>query len=390
MGPFGPLARLFGIVNSALRVLRSYGYGVPAMKRLALGFAVALVFTAGCNNSNVAPTTPVVPSPTPPGSGGTQNSVRITEYPTTDTLLFGLTIATDGNVYVSTTVGVDIFTPGSGIIHPAAARVIRPQTWPVIPNSSPTGAITSLGSTVSALGSQTSSGQSSGVATPFLATYTISTATWTQVFGPGGDLFKDVVQSPDGTPWITADRPTSNGLLGYIFTTKAGCTTPVLGDAIDKITLGADNFIWFASDPRLNSSTPSQILRLDPSNGQVVNTYTLGEGSVVADLTAGPDGAIWFADSGLNEIARLSTDGTVKHYPVPTANSGLFGIATGCDGAIWFTERGANKIGRITTSGSIAEYAVPTPNAGLGEIAGCLGNALYFTETHAVGKIVRN
>jgi sugar lactone lactonase YvrE len=356
------------------------------MKRLALGFAAALMFTAGCNNSSVAPSLPVVPTPTPPSnSGGSQNSVRITEYPTTDTLLFGLTIASDGNVYVSTTVGVDIFTPGTGIIHPALASVIRPQTWPVIPNSSPTGAITSLSATVTALGSEQTE-----PATPFLATYTIATAAWTHAFGPAGDLFEDVVQSPDGTPWVTADRPTPNGLLGYIFTTKAGCTSPVLGDALRSITLGADNFIWFASDPHLNPNTPSQIFRLDPSNGQVTNTYTLGEGSVVADMSPGPDGALWFADSGLNEIDRLATDGTITHHAVPTANSGLFGIATGCDGAIWFTERGANKIGRITTSGTINEYAVPTANAGLGEIAGCLGNALYFTETHAVGKIVKN
>lgn len=222
-----------------------------------------------------------------------------------------------------------------------------------------------------------------------LATLMLSTQSWTQVFGPIGDLFEDVVDSPDGTPWITADRPTPSGLLGYIFTTKAGCTGPVLGDALGAITLGADNFVWFASDPTLNSQTPSQIFRLNPANGQVVNTYTLGTNSIVSDLSAGPDGALWYADSGLNEIGRVATDGAITHYPVPASNSGLFGIANGCDGALWFTERKANKIGRITTSGTITEYTVPTANAGLGEIVGCLGNALYFVETHAIGKVVK-
>jgi streptogramin lyase len=352
------------------------------MKRFAFAFiAGAVAFTAGCNN-NAAPPSVTLP---PPHNGGSQSSVKITEYPTTDTLLTGLTIASDGNVYASATTGLDVFSPATGIIHPAEDRRIIPQNWPVIgPASAPSGAVTSVPGTVSALGYQATSPK-----TPMLATLTLSTQTFTEAFGPRGDLFEDVVQTSDGTPWITADRPTPNGLLGYIFTTKSGCTGPILGDALRSITLGADNFVWFASDPNLNPNTPSQIFRLNPANGQVVNTYTLAEGSVVADMSAGPDGALWYADSGLNEIARLAPDGTFTHYPVPTANSGLFGISNGCDGALWFTERTANKVGRISTSGTISEYNVPTANAGLGEIVGCLGNALYFTETHAIGKLVK-
>jgi hypothetical protein len=39
----------------------------------------------------------------------------------------------------------------------------------------------------------------------------------------------------------------------------------------------------------------------------------------------------------------------VTEFPVPTAGSTPFGIASGPDGALWFTEQSANKIGRITT-----------------------------------------
>ncbi len=368
------------------------------MKRLALGFlAAALTFAAGCNNSNngSVPLSLAVPTPNGGGSPPPQSTVQITEYPTTDTLLSGLTIASDGNVYVAASTGLDIFSPATGIIHQSVA--VRPLTWPVIPRgiSNPTGAVTALPGTVTALGSLTSTApattviQSTNAATPFLARYTIATKTFTETFGTQGDLFEDIAQTSDGVSWVTADRPTANGLTGYIFTTRANCSPPTVADAIAKITLGADNFVWFASAPRLNSKSPSQIFRLDPSNGALVNTYSLPANSVVSDMTAGPDGALWFADVGLNKIGRIGTEGSINFYTVPTANSGLFGISTGCDGALWFTERQANQVGRLTTTGTFNEYAVPTPNANLGEIVGCLNNALYFTETHAIGKLVK-
>ncbi len=372
------------------------------MKRLALGFCVvALTFVAGCNNNTSIggplPLSTVPPTANGGGSPSPKSSVQITEYATTDTLLGGLTIASDGNIYASATTGLDIFSPATGTIHQSVA--VRPQTWPVIPNASPTGAVTSFPGTVTALGSQSPTAtpsmqaavttQSSNAATPFIATYAIVTKTFTEVYGAPGDLFEDVTQTADGSTWVTADRPTSNGFTGFIFTTKANCSPPTVADAIGKITLGADNFIWFASDPPLNSNTPSLIFRLDPSSGALVNTFTLPANSIVADMTPGPDGALWFADRGLNKIGRLANDGTMTFFAVPTANSGLFGITTGCDGALWFTERGANQVGRLTTTGTFTEYPVPTANAGLGEIAGCLNNAMYFTETHAIGKVVK-
>jgi streptogramin lyase len=52
-----------------------------------------------------------------------------------------------------------------------------------------------------------------------------------------------------------------------------------------------------------------------------------------------------------------------SQFSVPTANSSPAGIALGPDGALWFTEQSGNKIGRITTDGTITEYPIPTPTA---------------------------
>jgi hypothetical protein len=59
---------------------------------------------------------------------------------------------------------------------------------------------------------------------------------------------------------------------------------------------------------------------------------------------------MWFTESAANKIGRITTDGIITEFPIPTAASGPGpeGITTGPDGNVWFTELGARKIGRIT------------------------------------------
>jgi virginiamycin B lyase len=65
-------------------------------------------------------------------------------------------------------------------------------------------------------------------------------------------------------------------------------------------------------------------------------------------IAAGPDGNLWFTDSGRTEIGRISPDGTVVACAVPTPDSLPRGIALGADGNLWFAEWTGNKIGRLT------------------------------------------
>jgi hypothetical protein len=76
------------------------------------------------------------------------------------------------------------------------------------------------------------------------------------------------------------------------------------------------------------------------------------------EITAGPDGNLWFTESRANKIGRITPSGTIDEFPVPTAKSLPFGITAGPDGNLWFTESKANKIGRIT-SASVAKCVVP-------------------------------
>jgi virginiamycin B lyase len=62
--------------------------------------------------------------------------------------------------------------------------------------------------------------------------------------------------------------------------------------------------------------------------------------------------------------------GTVTTYAVPTSGAQPGGIVEGPDGAMWFTETGADRIGRITSNGVITEYALPNGTAPAGIIDG--------------------
>ena len=89
--------------------------------------------------------------------------------------------------------------------------------------------------------------------------------------------------------------------------------------------------------------------------------------------------------------AMASADALLKHrmdiseFPIPTSNSQPMNITAGPDGNLWFTERAGNKIGRITTAGTITEFAsVATAPDGITK--GPDGN-LWFAAQHAVGKV---
>jgi streptogramin lyase len=117
------------------------------------------------------------------------------------------------------------------------------------------------------------------------------------------------------------------------------------------------------------------------------------------DITAGPDGNLWFADYGASKIGMFNpTTHAVTEFTTPTANAGPRGITAGPDGNLWFTEStvegknvpGVSQVGMINpATHAISEFATPTANAGpYGITAGPDGN-LWFTlfSAHMIGMI---
>jgi streptogramin lyase len=190
-----------------------------------------------------------------------------------------------------------------------------------------------------------------------------------------------ITNGPDGNLWFTEDLA---ALIGRI--TPAGVLTefPIPDQAVD-ITTGPDGALWFteANGARIGRITtggsvtefalPPIISSTDPDTG--VTDYTYGS---QFGITSGPDGNIWFADSYGNQIGRLTPNGIVQTFPLPTESASPTDIVAGPDRNLWFTE-GVGQIGRITPAGKITEFPLPDETRYPQEITSAGGN-LWFTE----------
>src|SRR5262249_3404451 len=59
-----------------------------------------------------------------------------------------------------------------------------------------------------------------------------------------------------------------------------------------------------------------------------------------------------------NKIGRITVDGGVDEFAVPTRDSGPHSITAGSDGSIWFTERSASKIGQLILAPPASHFLV--------------------------------
>jgi streptogramin lyase len=153
---------------------------------------------------------------------------------------------------------------------------------------------------------------------------------------------------------------------------------PKVNSAPRDITAGPDGNLWFAENGSVGRITPAG----------VVTEFAVSGGSS-SGITPGPDGNLWFTQQNANRISRITPAGAITDFALPTAGSEPAKIAAGPDGNLWFTERIGNRIGRITTAGAITEFAVPTAGSQPWGIASGPDGNLWFTEINAdkIGRI---
>ena len=128
------------------------------------------------------------------------------------------------------------------------------------------------------------------------------------------------------------------------------------------LTLGPDGNLWFPE-----SGTTPLIGRITPVGA--VTEFPIPAGtSDAGPLTVGPDGVLWFPEgTPFNSfqtpvepggIGRITTSGALTIFPTPsTATPGVLTVAP--DGNLWFPESGYGKFGRVTPSGVVTEFALP-------------------------------
>lgn len=191
----------------------------------------------------------------------------------------------------------------------------------------------------------------------------------TEFAAPIAMLSGTIATGPDGNLWI-AD-PAGGNILKM--TTKGAVTRfPLPGNAPRRIvdhpqaiTLGPDGALWFTVKVVSRASLApvgAKIGRITTAGA--ITEITLPTGTTrrttpsVGAITTGHDGALWFTDSQLGTIDRITTEGALTTFPVPFGSP--LGIAAAPDGNIWFTAGGgaSGAIGRLAPSGALTAFTI--------------------------------
>jgi streptogramin lyase len=221
-----------------------------------------------------------------------------------------------------------------------------------------------------------------------------------RLVGPRHGFVPREIAPMNGGIWFTdsqgvsLNRLTQDGALSQL-------AAPFPSESVFDAAVGADENVWFNNvdallEPHIGRMTPEGVATLFriPSTkrarhvtrgpddaiwftagdtiGRVAVDGTMTEiavGARTGDITGGAHATLWFTEPDVNRIGRLTPDGTVSHFDVPTPDSGLDAIVLGPDGQIWFAQTNTGKIGRITHDGLLSEFDVVAPPARLAELA---------------------
>ncbi|MFN2592972.1 MAG: hypothetical protein ABR532_09100, partial [Candidatus Dormibacteria bacterium] len=205
----------------------------------------------------------------------------------------------------------------------------------------------------------------------------------------------EITTGPDGNMWFTV----AEGLIGTVAQDGAHFRYFDLGDGTkpgpgaEAIVAGPDpkdRSLWFtipsagplpsspgkvgriiapATPPTLDLGVPGLV----PVETVKPDIKLYPAGSQPFGIAAGPDGAIWFTNSGGSSVGRLQPKAadpgsTIETFAFRASNSQPaarpLGITAAPDGNIWFTEADTNLIGKIDpASHRFSEYPIPTEHS---------------------------
>jgi virginiamycin B lyase len=165
----------------------------------------------------------------------------------------------------------------------------------------------------------------------------------------------DITLGPDGRLWFTESGGNRISAISTNGSISPGPALPIAGSEPSGIT-ASGAALW------ATLANTNEIARVDPTTGAVTNFVPVGAGP--SAITTGPDGALWFTETGANKIGRLTAGinpTLTNEFAIPTPGSQPGEIAVGPDNALWFTEFASNKIGRIATAPPFVPAAPPPP-----------------------------
>jgi streptogramin lyase len=207
---------------------------------------------------------------------------------------------------------------------------------------------------------------------------------------PNAQALFGIASGPDGNLWFT---DTMAGKIGHISTSGTGIVQYSLaaGAYAQGITAGPDGNLWFVEQKQTGNYDIGKITTAGKitsySTKENLGTFQVYSptGFNFGQITAGPDGNLWFIDpqNALEQqVGKITTSGAITFYPLADLP---VGITSGPDGNLWLSE--LSHVAKVTTAGVETEYAL-TSTGYTGIVTGPDGN-IWFSETSTgFGKVV--
>lgn len=111
--------------------------------------------------------------------------------------------------------------------------------------------------------------------------------------------------------------------------------------------------------PFLSVNSPIEIGAPQSLRGLEVTEFPLAAGSFPQGIAAGPDGNVWFTETGSNRVGRITPSGVITEFALSGGALNPVGIVAGSDDRLWFCAYTSGQIGAITTNGVVTMYTVP-------------------------------
>lgn len=230
--------------------------------------------------------------------------------------------------------------------------------------------------------------------------YTLSAANAIGVMNrDGSGMIEYPIPTPDSSPRIISLGSDGNMWFSEHNSGKMGRITPD-GQITEfdlsspdsqprAIALGSDGNIW------IGMFAANRIGRITP--GGVVTEFDIPTpDSGPRALAAGPDGNIWFSEFKGGKIGRITTDGEITEFELPMSDTGPGDITAGADGNMWFlalngnmdnTPVVGNRVGRITMNGQITEFQIPSEGSTPINIAVGPDYNIWYTKNSTLGQV---
>jgi RHS repeat-associated protein len=187
---------------------------------------------------------------------------------------------------------------------------------------------------------------------------------------PYNDAY-DITAGPDGNVWFTE----VGGSVGYV-TPNGAVTEYAVGAGIHPAYItGLGGSLWFTATGGGGANYVYQI-----TTGGALTQYVLPSSWTLGDITAGPDGRVWFGSTD-TALTAMAADGSYTSYtwPIYPGGYGPNYLRPDASGAIVFANQNGGAIGRMTITGSVSFTSVPSgyPTDGLAIAA---DGTIWFSE----------